>query len=80
MALTFCAACPSSPSFCSTSRSVMSMGADSRLKGRCLAWLYYLLFRNRGNGVTVFFAISGFLITRTSIRRFGSLAQIQSLR
>jgi peptidoglycan/LPS O-acetylase OafA/YrhL len=27
-----------------------------------------------GNGVTVFFAISGFLITLTSLRRFGSLA------
>lgn len=32
-----------------------------------------LLFFNGGNGVTVFFAISGFLITLTSLRRFGSL-------
>ena len=29
-------------------------------------------FSNGGNGVTVFFAISGFLITLTSLRRFGS--------
>ena len=32
-----------------------------------------LLFSNGGRGVTVFFAISGFLITLTSIRRFGTL-------
>jgi peptidoglycan/LPS O-acetylase OafA/YrhL len=38
------------------------------------AWLAWLLFRNGNNGVTVFFAISGFLITTTSLRRFGSLA------
>lgn len=33
-----------------------------------------LFFFNGGNGVTVFFAISGFLITLTSLRRFGSLS------
>ena len=32
-------------------------------------------FFNGGNGVTVFFAISGFLITLTSLRRFGSLSR-----
>ena len=32
-----------------------------------------LLFGNGGNGVTLFFAISGFLITLTSLRRFGAL-------
>lgn len=32
-----------------------------------------LLFWNGGNGVTVFFAISGFLITYTSLHRFGGL-------
>ncbi len=37
-------------------------------------WLSHLLLRNGGNGVTVFFAISGFLITLTSVRRFGGLA------
>ncbi len=37
-------------------------------------WLMRLFFWNGGNGVTVFFAISGFLITLTSLRRFGSLA------
>ncbi len=40
-------------------------------------WLFHLLFRNGNNGVTVFFAISGFLITLTSLRRFGSLAKMQ---
>ena len=35
-----------------------------------------LFFLNGGNGVTVFFAISGFLITLTSLRRFGSLKKI----
>ena len=39
-------------------------------------WLYNFIFRNGGNGVTLFFAISGFLITLTSIRRFGSLAKM----
>ncbi|HEX4773642.1 MAG TPA: acyltransferase [Bryobacteraceae bacterium] len=40
-------------------------------------WLFHLLFRNGDNGVTVFFAISGFLITFTSLRRFGSLSQMR---
>ena len=40
-------------------------------------WLGHLLFRNGGNGVTVFFAISGFLITWTSLERFGSLAAMR---
>ncbi len=39
--------------------------------------LYHLLFTNGDNGVTVFFAISGFLITLTSLRRFGALAQMR---
>ena len=34
-------------------------------------------FFNGGNGVTVFFAISGFLITLTSLRRFGSLSAMR---
>jgi len=50
------------------------------LAGTMPAWLRYLLFSNGGNGVTVFFAVSGFLITRTSIRRFGSLAQMRPSR
>lgn len=41
--------------------------------------LAHLIFRNGGNGVTVFFAISGFLITFTSIRRFGTLAAMRPL-
>lgn len=36
-----------------------------------------IVFNNGGNGVTVFFAISGFLITLTSLRRFGSLAAMR---
>ncbi len=40
-------------------------------------WLLYVLLRNGGHGVTLFFAISGFLITLTSIRRFGSLANMR---
>jgi peptidoglycan/LPS O-acetylase OafA/YrhL len=35
--------------------------------------IFHVLFWQGGNGVTVFFAISGFLITLTSLRRFGSL-------
>jgi len=38
----------------------------------------HLLFFNGGNGVTVFFAISGFLITLTSLRRFGSLSTMRA--
>ena len=40
-------------------------------------WLFHLLFWNGNNGVTVFFSVSGFLITLMSIRRFGSLAQLR---
>lgn len=39
--------------------------------------LRYLLFNNGGNGVSMFFSISGFLITLISIRRFGSLGRMQ---
>lgn len=39
--------------------------------------LAHLLLRNGDNGVTVFFAVSGFLITLTSLRRFGSLDQMR---
>src|ERR1700677_4106387 len=41
---------------------------------------FRILFWNGGNGVTVFFAISGFLITFTSLRRFGSLAGMRPAR
>ncbi len=40
-------------------------------------WLRQLLLHNGGNGVTVFFAISGFLITLTSLRRFGGFHRIR---
>lgn len=36
-----------------------------------------LVWHNGGNGVTVFFAVSGFLITWTSLRRFGSLGKLR---
>lgn len=39
--------------------------------------LIHLFFSNGGNGVTVFFAVSGFLITLTSLGRFGSLRRMQ---
>src|ERR1700723_469573 len=42
--------------------------------------LAHLLLRNGDNGVTVFFAVSGFLITLTSLRRFGSLGQMRPLK
>ncbi len=38
----------------------------------------HLIFQNGGNGVTTFFAISGFLITLTSLRRFGGLGDIRA--
>jgi peptidoglycan/LPS O-acetylase OafA/YrhL len=41
-------------------------------------WLARLLFWNGNNGVTVFFAISGFLITYTCMRRFGSLREMRA--
>lgn len=40
--------------------------------------LAHLIFFNGGNGVTVFFTISGFLITLTSLRRFGSLSAMKA--
>jgi peptidoglycan/LPS O-acetylase OafA/YrhL len=41
-------------------------------------WLFEVLFTNGNNGVTVFFAVSGFLITFTSLRRFGSLERMRA--
>jgi peptidoglycan/LPS O-acetylase OafA/YrhL len=43
-------------------------------------WVAFRIFRNGDNGVTVFFAVSGFLITLTSLRRFGTLAGMQAAR
>jgi len=39
--------------------------------------LSHFVWFDGGNGVTVFFAVSGFLITLTSLRRFGSLAAMR---
>jgi peptidoglycan/LPS O-acetylase OafA/YrhL len=41
-------------------------------------WLRYVIFSSGGNGVSAFFAISGFLITFISIRRFGSLGSVKA--
>jgi peptidoglycan/LPS O-acetylase OafA/YrhL len=49
------------------------------LGARLPPWLEHLVFRNGDNGVTIFFAVSGFLITYTSLRRFGSLSQMRPL-
>jgi peptidoglycan/LPS O-acetylase OafA/YrhL len=42
--------------------------------------LSHFVWHNGGNGVTIFFAVSGFLITLTSLRRFGSLRAMRPLR
>ncbi len=44
--------------------------------GSLPSWLRYLVFSQGGNGVSAFFAVSGFLITFVSIRRFGGLANV----
>jgi len=54
--------------------------AGTQLDADLPPWLGHLLLRNGDNGVTVFFAVSGFLITFTSIKRFGSLAEMQPPR
>ncbi len=41
-------------------------------------WLRQLLLHNGGAGVTVFFAISGFLITLASLRRLGGLPNLRA--
>lgn len=48
--------------------------APRRLLARSV---YHLLFTNGDKGVTIFFAISGFLITFTTLRRFGSLSKMR---
>jgi peptidoglycan/LPS O-acetylase OafA/YrhL len=55
-------------------------GEDLRLHLPISSGLFNLIFRNGDNGVTIFFAVSGFLITFTSIKRFGSLAAMQAAR
>lgn len=54
-------------------------GEHLRMGGSWPRELSHLVFFNGGNGVTIFFAVSGFLITLTSIRRFGTLGQMRPL-
>ena len=48
-------------------------GSHVRLGADWPKYTRHFIFQNGGNGVTIFFAVSGFLITLTSLRRFGSL-------
>jgi len=57
--------------------AIRMRGAGFSLEPNMPRWIFHLLFWNGDNGVTVFFAVSGFLITLTSLRRFGSLAQMR---
>jgi peptidoglycan/LPS O-acetylase OafA/YrhL len=52
-------------------------GEHVRLGRDWLPYTRHFVFQNGGNGVTTFFAVSGFLITLTSLRRFGSLEKIR---
>jgi peptidoglycan/LPS O-acetylase OafA/YrhL len=52
--------------------------AGFSFKSQFAPWLFHVLFTNGNNGVSVFFAISGFLITSTSLRRYGSLGSIDT--
>ncbi len=57
--------------------SIFFRGNGFRVYAGLSPMLRQLLFGNGGNGVTVFFAVSGFLIPLTSLRRFGSLGAMQ---
>jgi peptidoglycan/LPS O-acetylase OafA/YrhL len=50
---------------------------DERLGADWVKYARHFVFQNGGNGVTVFFAVSGFLITLTSLRRFGRLGAVR---
>jgi peptidoglycan/LPS O-acetylase OafA/YrhL len=52
-------------------------GEHVRLGWNWPKYTRHFVFLNGGNGVTTFFAVSGFLITLTSLRRFGSLDAVR---
>ena len=54
-------------------------GAGVRLGRDWNPLVSHFVLHNGGNGVTIFFAVSGFLITLTSLRRFGTLGAIKPL-
>jgi peptidoglycan/LPS O-acetylase OafA/YrhL len=58
--------------------SIRFGGSGARVGTGLSKYWRHLIFQNGGNGVTVFFAISGFLITLTSLRRFGGLQHIRA--
>ena len=58
--------------------SIRFAGSSVRLGTGMPVSLRHLLLGNGGNGVTVFFTISGFLIAMTSLRRFGGLARMRA--
>jgi peptidoglycan/LPS O-acetylase OafA/YrhL len=57
--------------------SLRLKSAGFSLKPLMPSWLFHLLFLNGSNGVTVFFAVSGFIITFTSLDRFGLLSRVR---
>lgn len=57
--------------------SILLMLSGHNLRGVIPRFALSLFFANGGNGVTVFFAVSGFLITYTSLRRFNGLVRLR---
>src|SRR5580704_6107846 len=49
---------------------------DTKVGAFLPEWLWYATFNSGLHGVAAFFAVSGFMITLTSIRRFGSLDRV----
>ncbi len=54
--------------------------SKTAMAGVLPGWLLTMIGWNGDNGVTIFFAVSGFLITSTALRRWGSLGAIEPRR